>query len=185
MGFKLTWMATQEADEAAILDRLNVRIVGEAEGRYGGVCRTSDGWLIILSNHEVRFEKLAPEVVPEGSVLTGAMNEIVMVSEVRGFRDGAQEWAVVHDPDIDRHGVQAEGTPPEIFAEIYRRALEEQADGEQDVDYVFDVPVNLATRICGFTVYEEMDVTWRPLAKGAGLTARAQGKGFFARLFGR
>lgn len=188
MGFKLTWMATQEADEVAMLDRLNLRVADDAEGYYSAdytLGRLPGGWLIVVSNKQVRLDKLAPAVVPEGFAVTGWMNETVMVSEARGFRDGVQEWAVIHDLEKDPSGMRVEGTPPEAFSEIHRLAQAEQAKGEEDVDYVFETPVKLSASICGFTPDEAMDATWRALAKGAGRTAQAQGKGFFARLFGR
>jgi hypothetical protein len=187
MGFKHTWMATQEADEAAILDRLNLQVVAEADD-YGAadytLARLPTGWLIIVSNEEVEFHKLAPRAVPEGFALTGWMNETVMVSEARGFRDGVQEWAVVHDPDVDLQGVQIEGTPPAALAEIYRRLQSEQAKGHADVDYIFDAPVDLSKEICGFVHDQDMDTTWKVLAS-KGRAPKTEDKGFFARLFGR
>ena len=149
------------------------------------LARMPDGWLVIVSYKQPPFDRWAPKAVPEGFVLTGFMNETVMVSEVRGFRDGAQEWAVVHDPDVNRRGVQVDGAPPEPFTEIYRKAQERQATGEADVDYIFDVPIDLSAAFCGFTPSYDMDVTWMELIEVKPQRAPKEGKGFFARLFGR
>jgi hypothetical protein len=186
MGFRHTWLATQE-DGAVVLDRLNLHVAGDADNFLSAdytLGRLPGGWLIIVSNKQVRLDKVAPVAVPNGFALTGWMNETVTVSEARGFRDGALEWAVVHNAEADPSGMRIEGTPPEPFSEIYRQAQAEQANGEDYVDYIFDVPVKLSASICGFTPDEDMDATWQALAKSSG-RRETKGKGFFARLFGR
>lgn len=186
MGFRMTWLATQDAEEAAILDRLNLQVSGEAEDYLAAdyaLAHLPGGWLVIVSSKEARFDKLAPKAVSEGFVMTAWINETVMVSEARGFRDGAPEWSVVHNPDVDPNGVRVEGTPPEAFAEIYRRLQADEAEETGPVDHFFDVPVQLTEQICGFVHNIDMGVTWKTLA--ARRAPKTEGKGFFARLFGR
>ncbi len=188
MGHRVTWMAVQNPDEAAVLDSLGLEVCEETDDFYGApytLAHLPDGWLLIVSGKQAPFDRLAPNAVPEGFVLTGFMSETVMVSEARGFRDGTPEWALIHDPDVDPRGVQIEGTLPTAFAEIYRQLQADQAQETEQVDHIFDAPIRLSTEICGFTPDYDMDVTWTALIKTKTGAAEKKGKGFFARLFGR
>lgn len=56
-------------------------------------------------------------------VLACDLSETVMNSRAKGFRGGARQWEIFHDPSEDRTDLQVSGTPPECFAAIRDRLL--------------------------------------------------------------
>ena len=56
-------------------------------------------------------------------------------------------------PDGRVYNLEVEGSPPEFFEGVRARLLKEQDDNggtEAKVDYVFDIPVELASMFCGY-----------------------------------
>jgi len=86
-------------------------------------------------------------------VVTGDVEEQVMVSVATGWKDGQRVWSVTHDAQRDLEHLQTEGELPAAFTNIRDRLRSEQqkAGGRKaDVDYIFDVPVELAQTLTGY-----------------------------------
>ena len=76
-----------------------------------------------------------------------------MVSVATGWKDGQRVWSVTHDAQRDMEHLQTEGELPAVFTSIRDRLRSEQqkAGGRKaDVDYIFDVPVELAQTLTGY-----------------------------------
>ena len=76
-----------------------------------------------------------------------------MVSVATGWKDGRRVWSVTHDAQRDMEHLQTEGELPAAFTSIRDRLRSEQqrAGGSKaDVDYIFDVPVELAQLLTGY-----------------------------------
>ena len=156
------------------------------------------GWLLVLSSHfEDAFKRLAV-LASHGPAVACAVEEHVMYSEARGYKDGIEVWRVVSDCERDDDQIMVTGDPPARFNAIYLAAKQEQAadgdgdgDGDEDdsADYLFDVPPQVAEAVCGFRLGEPdlEGLRFIDLRKVSGF-APAGGGGrprFFARLFGR
>lgn len=80
-----------------------------------------------------------------------------MCSYAAGWQDGKRIWSCTHDAQEGTYHLEAEGSLPAEFDSLRRQRFEEQdaAGGSQaDVDYIFDIPLDAATRVTGFSHME-------------------------------
>jgi hypothetical protein len=79
------------------------------------------------------------------------VEEHVMVSAASLWRDGKQVWRVTHDGQESADHLSTDGVAPPAFASIRDKYLAVQAaEREEDVDHIFDIPVELARELTGF-----------------------------------
>lgn len=156
MGLSMSWMAVQAEDEAAALRNLGFRPIGEVSDplrELEVMARSPGGWIVIVSTGRSRaYEGMAQAASANYVTLAGQLDEVVMVSSLRAYREGELEWSVVHDLERTAESLSVKGSPPSELAGIRRQAEAEAAAGDKDVDYVFDVPLQLSTAITGFDV---------------------------------
>jgi len=72
--------------------------------------------------------------------------------------DGKQVWSLAHDGSEGGDSLEVEGQLPEIFEELKQEAIAAQAESEREggcVDFVFDIPLDLAADLTGFR-HDEM-----------------------------
>jgi hypothetical protein len=85
-------------------------------------------------------------------VITCTVEEHVMFSESSGWRDGKSLWLVTHKAD-DGPGLEATGSLPPQYASIrdHFTALQQaENDAEAEVDYLFEIPVELARSFAAY-----------------------------------
>jgi hypothetical protein len=105
------------------------------------------------------------------------MNEVVMVSRAVGLIDGLRSWSVGHDPEKTDEEVQVEGDPPAALSDIIHDLRLQQASDKSDlVDYMFDAPIELVAKICGYRPDEAAAIEWRALRNVADGPAMAPGE---------
>ena len=81
-----------------------------------------------------------------------------MVSAVSSWRDGVLSWSVVRDCESGLLNLEETGTLPADYPSIRARAIERQeASVGQGVDYLFDVPVELAQSLVGYRHDEDVE----------------------------
>lgn len=76
-----------------------------------------------------------------------------MYSAAHQALDGVNVWSVWHDGQVDLYNVGVSGRAPKVLSEISTSAHAEQdANGGKDseVDYSFDIPVEIAFRLTGY-----------------------------------
>jgi len=81
------------------------------------------------------------------------VEEHVMCSCTAGWREGRLVWSVDHFADRGVENLQVKGEPPAPFAAIRDRLRGEQAAAggqKAGVDYIFDIPVELAEILTGY-----------------------------------
>jgi hypothetical protein len=86
-------------------------------------------------------------------VVACAVEEHIMVSGASGYTDGEEQWCMTHDPERGLNHLAIYGDPPKGAVAIHKRADAKQAaDGgdESEVDYLFEVPVEVAAKLTGF-----------------------------------
>ena len=69
------------------------------------------------------------------------------------YKNGCCVWAITHESEKGRYDLSVDGDPPGLFWGLRDKLFKEQdsAGGEKaDVDFVFDVPVQLASELCGY-----------------------------------
>jgi hypothetical protein len=112
------------------------------------------GWYVIFSND---YSFTTPEKLTKFSagctVVACQVEEHVMASASFLYKDGRQVWSVTHESDKGGNDLSVDGDPPDLFHGLRDGLLKQQNDagGESaDIDYVFDVPIQLATILCGY-----------------------------------
>ena len=85
-------------------------------------------------------------------VVAASIEEHVMYCFSTCWLNGQQEWRVQHEAEKGTTHLQVSGVPPEELETLRQGALARQLchDDEIGVDYVFDVPLELAKRVVGF-----------------------------------
>ena len=163
MGFSISWLAVRGVTSAQILPLVGARGTGQFEDIPESPLLGADlpdGWYLLFAN---RFDFL--ETAPLGALsadttLVGcAVEEHVMTSYATGWYAGRRRWLVVHEAERSIRHLHVEGDPPPEFVAIRARQTarqdaappaRERERGHVGVDYVFDVPVELARALTGF-----------------------------------
>lgn len=161
MGFSLSWAAVKGSTPAAVLEALALRGTGATEeipeSEITGA-KLPGGWYLVVSQRdclEFTKDKVLEQLSRLGEVITCFVEEHVMCSCAACWRGGQRVWSVYHDSG-GRSGnlhLDIKGEPPPAFAEIRGRLMSEQeaAGGKKaGVDFVFDVPVELARSVAGY-----------------------------------
>lgn len=165
MGAHLNWLAVQGADKADLLERLGFVEAGlvSDELNVPVACAVlPENWLVIASwGKGLNLDDLLARASTGTLALGAEMDDRVMFSQLGAFQDGAPAWAVTHDPERDPDDVMVQGEPPRLLAEVRAELAAEKAkDGFDDVDYMFEAPVRLAERLCGYHPEAPLPVEW-------------------------
>jgi hypothetical protein len=194
MGFSISWLAVQGVDVAQAAEAMGFAL-GEPMDFVDGdsIAELAGGWVLVWSEdfealHRGRFAPL----LKFGPAVGCSVEEHVMFQEARGYREGVEVWRVTHDPNEGEslYDLTVIGDPPASLAAIRDAAVKEQdARGGEDagVDFICDVPLDLARSICGFK--HDLDAPagsafWQLRRVRAGRTSGDAKPGLFGRLFG-
>jgi hypothetical protein len=159
MGFAVSWIAVKGKSKNELLAELRLRDSGEEDEAYDtpiSGATLPDGWYVVFLN------KYSHPLVEEGSVVKLSANcqvivclieEHVMASLARLYENGLQVWEVSHQGDEDISNLETSGTLPARFAGIRNGLMKQQREEGGDppeVDFIFDIPLDLAESICGY-----------------------------------
>jgi hypothetical protein len=171
MGVSLSFLAIKGAAPADIHRALGVTDTGVASPEdedpipsvRGAALPT--GWYLVLLDHVVH------RLIKSRAILTGLsrgceviacqIEEHDMYSGCFGLHDGELVWSVVHNSNEGRDHLKVRGEPPAALAEITARLRREEAQhqpGPVGVDYIIDIPLELAASFCGYR--HDMPAEW-------------------------
>jgi hypothetical protein len=112
------------------------------------------GWYVLFLNdliHPYMSAETLRELSSGCTVLGCQVEEHVMVSASFLYKNGTRMWKVLHEAEKGLYDLQIDGVPPESFSISEFRQRQDAAGGEvAGVDYIFDAPLELARRICGY-----------------------------------
>lgn len=67
------------------------------------------------------------------------------------WRDGEQVWSVDHFGQEGRWHLGVSGALPDFFDEVQAmRMAQQSAQGAEDIDDIFEIPLDMAEKCCGF-----------------------------------
>ena len=162
MGFSISWFAVRGKSASEVLSQLGLVETSRREWLPESSVLSSDlpsGWFLVFFN-EASPHALKPEslrALSTGSELIACqVEEHVMVSTAAEWREGKELWFVVHDTEDDPRDVEFTGAPPNELAEI-RERQKARYQVTSNVDYAFEIPIELAARITGFRHDEAFD----------------------------
>jgi hypothetical protein len=157
MGFKISWLAFEALDKATLLDALGFHDTGvldEANEAPFSAAQLPNGWSIIWSNDFGWIETQSVKLpFPSQRAIACQLHEGLMFSAVHGAKDGVEMWSLSHDAQADLHDLSIFGDLPTTFVEIRDRLFAEQKAEDEtraEVDFIFDIPIELAQSVTGF-----------------------------------
>ncbi|MCR6477263.1 hypothetical protein NU688_13970 [Variovorax sp. ZS18.2.2] len=167
MGFAISWLAVKADRRQEALAHCGLRATGVREelpeSDFCGVDLPS-GWFLVFINSAdsaLHSDASLRKLSLRGEVFACEIEEHVMVSAVSCWRNGSLAWSAVHDAERGLLDLEETGTLPEELPSIRARALaQHEADADGEVDYMFEVPVELAQAAVGFRYDQDI--------KGAG-----------------
>ena len=157
MGYRISWLAAKGLSSNALLDHFDFRSTDERDEANEAPFSTAElptGWTILWSNDPTfanveRCQRLS-EKAP---IVSCWVNETVMLSSANYFEGGNYLWFVGHNAQEGQYDLQSDGSLPPQFDAIKERLTHQQDQGggdKADVDFIFDIPLELAHSICGF-----------------------------------
>ena len=164
MGYSLAWLAVRGKPREAVLKALDLQDTGQreeiAESEINGA-ELPGGWYLVIKDHEdhVASDKVVAELSLGHEAVTCFVEEHCTFSCAAGWKDGRKAWSVTHDSSRKRRGLEIEGTPPEMFGPVREDLTSKQTKADVEkrgVDYIFDIPVELAKHITGYR--HDMDI---------------------------
>lgn len=153
MGFKISWIGFDGTGKAAALVKLGLVDTGEPdeanEAPFSGA-EIPGNWFILFANDFgfVSHERLA-ELSGGCRVVACQVHEGIMVSASYAYENGRRLWELVHDAQESIDHLSVLGSPPPSFESIRQRELQNQRTAS-GVDYIFDVPLEVAVDLCNY-----------------------------------
>jgi hypothetical protein len=187
MSAPVGWIGVQGMDRDRILDATSLIEASPGKRMKATIWSLPNGWTFILT---FDFGFPTPERMAAlsagGKAVALSADDRPMFSVVRGYERGKAVFAIEHDGGQQgRRHMAVAGTPPAEWSAIFERLSKEQDEedaGADEVDCLFDAPVDLAKALCGY----RHDEVWPEGQEPAETPlAEIKGPGLFGRLFGR
>jgi len=156
MGFSISWLAIRGKSKADVLRELRLCDTAEVdrvnESPVSGA-ELPTGWYVLFLNDVLHpyIELPALQRLSEGCEVVGAqVEEHVMVSASFSYRNGKRQWNITHEAEKGLENLETEGAPPQVFEDARARNLKLQVEKGEGVDYIFEVPLEVAEAVCGY-----------------------------------
>jgi hypothetical protein len=169
MGFSISWIAIRGIPKAEVCARLALRDSQESdEANESPISGASlpTGWFLLFLNQVTHpFVKVdALRQLSKGcEVVGGQVEEHVMVSAAFCYQDGHRLWNITHESDKGKNNLEVDGSLPEQFEDIRAKCFSEQRrddeEGDGDVDYIFEIPLEVAESVCGYK-HDQWEFDW-------------------------
>ena len=185
MGVSLSWVGIQAMSADEVHAKLGLTGTGAIGDFYdfplGGLMLPS-GWYLLAAkrcDHVILSDRFLREVSAGSTIVACSIEEHVMYQSAAFWDGGREIWSVQHrGGDCEIMDLVVKGSPPDTLRELHARHLAEQeAEGgaDADVDYIAEIPLELARSITGFkhdAITPGIDGCFREL--------RMEAKGFLA-----
>jgi hypothetical protein len=112
------------------------------------------GWRVIWHN-EYGCPYLQPQDLArlsmDNDLLLCLIEEHVMASSSELWSKGKRQWWLSHEGENGPKGLEVDGHPPENYSAIRKEMEDLQlAEGGDDADYIFEIPLAVANSLVGF-----------------------------------
>ncbi len=164
MGWSCSWVAVQGVGKGEVLEVLDLIETGEqvepgSRGAKLSCSERPDGWTVVFSEEfDWADRKRVLELSRLGPVVGCQFEDKVeMTSIASGAENGVELWRVAHVND-PIYRLDVSGAPPAELEGIRERIFRKQDEkgGEAaGVDYVHDIPLEVAKAACGYRADDE------------------------------
>ena len=162
MGFSISWCAIQ-GQRGDVLAAARFHDTGEPDECFESVFSGAEfpgGWVVIVSrsfDYFASVERLG-ELSKGRRLVAALVEEHVMFSKASEWRDGVELWSAEHEGEGgDFTDLKVSGSPPPMLADVQADLMRQQ-QGQDDVDFGFDIPLTVAQQITGFKHDATQDV---------------------------
>jgi hypothetical protein len=161
MGYSLFWLAVKGKPLADLLAQFELAPTGDTEEIPESdvvSAELSAGWNIIHWNKGDLPTQTQFTTASAGCAAVFCfLEEHVMASFTSGWENGVELWSVDHAAG-ESNPLRIKGNPPQPFGDIRAKLEAEQKQHNatnpprrERVDFIFDIPVNLAEAITGYS----------------------------------
>jgi hypothetical protein len=159
MGSSISWIAFKSEYKQEVFRILALSDTGEPdetnEKPISGANFPYDWYVLFLNNftHPFVSAKILSTASKASVILGCQIEEHVMFSTAFLYENGVRKWGVTHASEKGIYNIEIDGNPPEFFTTLQAQtiAAQDAEDGKKaEVDLIFDIPLALAERVCGF-----------------------------------
>jgi len=157
VGVALSWLAVRGKSPESVLTELGFRATGEQEEfpRSPATCsQLPAAWFAVIIRgradaHDGTLD--LARLSKSAEAVTCFVEEHVMFSSASTWIDGQRAWCVTHESERGPRHLAVVGDAPSHLKEVIeRRTAEQDGETEAEVDFFFEVPVDLAERATGY-----------------------------------
>lgn len=159
MGFSCSWIAVRTDDKATLLDYLGMVETGElvapgCEQSWMSVHQAGNGWTILFCEDFGWADAGQIQKLSRFGTAVGVQFEdkVAMEATIYVAEKGKRVWRVSHNAEHNEP-LNVRGTPPAEFAAV-RRKFEQKQAADDGVNWLFEIPLELARTISGYRVDE-------------------------------
>lgn len=164
MGTSTSWVAVEAVSVEQVACELGLRRAPpehQGAGPYEAAILPT-GWLLLVRRLEadgVVADRTLLEKLSRGRRVVGCDEEShVMYSAAAEWRDGREVWAVIHASEQAADHLVVRGTPPAQWQAVRdAQAANQAAASGDEVDYVYEVPPEVAKLVVGHRTDSEDD----------------------------
>jgi hypothetical protein len=155
LGFHLSWIATSGIEKEDVLKHFELIATGEFDAvpdSEWSFLDNRNGWNVFIWNETEPLDEAAARLTnsrPEAKAVTAMVAEGAMVCLSSGWADGQKIWSITHDSSRGLSHLECEGNPPDSFVKLKTDCEKSQSE-TTEVDYFFDVPLDVAYSVCNF-----------------------------------
>ncbi|MBX3571152.1 MAG: hypothetical protein KF694_02255 [Mesorhizobium sp.] len=158
MGFSISWIAFKSIPltEAALAFGLTLSGQSDEVFDYDLSGTRVGDWSIVIFNDvnpgltdEMELARLSRG----GDIVVVHVIETTMTQTSERWLDGRRVWSVWHDAQLGNRHLEVEGDLPPAYEDIKRKRVAEQEEedaGEAAVDFISEIPLDLAEQITNF-----------------------------------
>lgn len=165
MGFHISWIGFNGVRKADVLDVAGLYDTGEPDEAFEEpfcCAELPTGWTILWANDPAYAEDHIKTLSANHAALSFIVLESAMISQAAFHIRGEQSWRISHDGSLGTPNLTLLGDVPPQTATLHARLFEghtTRLSEKPRVDYIFDVPVEVAEMIAGFR-YDRWRYDW-------------------------
>jgi hypothetical protein len=172
MGYRVLLIAVRRKDAAKIHADFGVHPTDDfeeiAESPVTGAWLPNGDYLLYINDDIMPDDRVLAKLSSGASLLACYANETTMDSFLASWVAGREEWSVWHDAQQSLRHLEIRGTVPAELAPI-RERLTAQQMGVPNVDYTFDIPIEMFVALGGIRYNEDIPnaepAPWRVLQR--------------------
>jgi len=188
MGYAISWIAFEGKTATEVADLLSLSPSGKFDevprDMFSGA-RLDSGWYVVVIDkyaHKFVRARTLERVSTATGVIAATVEEHVMFSSAEAWKSGRLIWKITHEGENGPRNLKERGSLPAEYSPIKTRLLaaqQEEDAGTREVDYFFDMPLDLAEAITGYKHDKALAARFEILKRGTSTVAG----GLFSRLF--